>query len=123
MDNFNFKKRLYTKYKSNAKQTGKEFSLTLDEFIKLIDSPCFYCGLAPSNKIKGRLYKNEKEFVNDNHFFLYNGIDRKNNTLGYTQTNSVSCCKLCNQAKNSLSIKEFYDHIQLILNNKGNQIE
>ena len=61
--------------------------------------------------------------INNNHFFLYNGIDRKNNNMGYTYTNSVSCCKLCNQAKNSLSIKEFYDHIQLILNNKGNQIE
>ncbi len=39
--------------------------------------------------------------------FVYNGIDRLDNALGYTLDNCVPCCKRCNQAKNNMGLKEF----------------
>ena len=37
------------------------------------------------------------------------GIDRKDNTLGYTLENSVPCCPTCNFAKRGLSVIEFIE--------------
>lgn len=31
--------------------------------------------------------------------YFYNGIDRLDNTKGYTPENSVACCKHCNSLK------------------------
>ena len=39
--------------------------------------------------------------------FTFNGIDRKNNNLGYTYDNCVTACTTCNKAKNSMTIEEF----------------
>ena len=32
----------------------------------------------------------------------YNGVDRIDNAIGYTLTNSISCCKICNKMKSDL---------------------
>jgi hypothetical protein len=92
-------------YKRNARSRKYEFSLTKDQFIKLVASPCFYCGGLPSRVIP---YNNGK----DN--FLYNGIDRKDNSIGYTLGNSVSCCRRCNRMKMAMTESEFLEHIRKI---------
>ncbi len=68
-------RKLKQAYIDRARHYSREFNLTTDEFQSLVDSPCFYC-----NKAKG-------------------GIDRVDSAFGYTQTNSVSCCALCNRMK------------------------
>ena len=51
--------------------------------------------------------------------FIYSGIDRKDNEIGYTLKNCVPCCIICNRAKNSLSFDEFLAWIgRLVENNK-----
>jgi hypothetical protein len=47
-------------------------------------------------------------------YYLYNGIDRVDNTLGYSKENCVSCCKICNYMKQVLTLEEFYSHIRRI---------
>ncbi len=37
----------------------------------------------------------------------YNGLDRVDNALGYTPTNVVACCGLCNWIKRDLSQAQF----------------
>lgn len=44
----------------------------------------------------------------------YNGIDRVNNNEGYTLLNSLSCCIICNRAKNSLSYGEFIEWVKCL---------
>lgn len=39
---------LYRTYRSNAEKRGHEFNLTKDQFISIIEQPCFYCGLPPA---------------------------------------------------------------------------
>lgn len=40
-------------------------------------------------------------------FCVYNGIDRKDNTQEYVLNNCVSCCGICNYAKNNLPFNDF----------------
>ena len=37
----------------------------------------------------------------------YSGIDRIDNAAGYTEGNVVACCRICNRAKETLSVQEF----------------
>lgn len=46
----------------------------------------------------------------------YNGIDRKNNTLGYLPDNVVPCCKTCNWAKGKKSYEEFMEYLRRVVN-------
>lgn len=100
-------------YRENAKRTGKVFTLSIKRIRKLTSSNCTYCGVAPAQESKhrthdGKIRKNSPPYV-------YNGIDRVNNSLGYTIKNCVSCCKICNYMKQGLSQKEFFQHIRRIL--------
>ena len=94
-------KHIYNQYKSNAKKRNLIFNLTLDEFINLIESPCFYCGATNS------MTHNPIRTISESEEYKYNGVDRINNGIGYIKTNCVSCCKICNNSKASLNLKEW----------------
>lgn len=97
---------LYGSYKQGAKVRNLEFTLTKEEFFKLTQENCYYCGIEPL-----QIHKATKH---SNGIFKYNGIDRINNIIGYTKENSVSCCKYCNVAKGQRSKKEFLDWINRV---------
>jgi hypothetical protein len=93
------KKRIYDSYLRGIKKRknfNREFSLTFEEFCKLIVQNCFYCG----SGLLGRHMQKKR-------IFKYNGIDRKDNTKGYTKENTVSCCKICNRGKNVIPYEEW----------------
>lgn len=98
-------KSIMRSYKYNAEARGYSFDLTFDEFKKLVLSNCHYCGIEPSNIY----FKNYYDAP-------YNGIDRINNNLGYTSSNVVSCCKICNIAKNNNTYDEFMQWINRFVN-------
>lgn len=85
-------------YKRHAKRRNLNWELTLQEVTNIICQPCHYCGAEKSNK---KYTKNCKEG------FEYNGIDRVDNTKGYTFDNVVPCCKICNSAKSNMSQIDF----------------
>jgi len=103
--------KVYKSYSigKNAKLLG--FSLTKDEFFKLIFQTCYYCGDSP------REYKEDTRVNKTGIPYLRNGIDRINSTKGYTLDNSITCCSACNMMKNNLPIEVFYDKITKIYNN------
>jgi hypothetical protein len=93
---------LYDQYIRGATARGWEFFLTKEQFKLLTSATCFYCGSRPFQKIHhGRAYGP----------YLYNGIDRINNTQGYTMGNCISCCGVCNRMKSNMEQKEFYTHV------------
>jgi hypothetical protein len=49
----------------------------------------------------------ESGLKRDNGTFTRNGIDRKDNSKGYTIDNVVSCCFICNKGKWTQSVGEF----------------
>ena len=88
------KARLFSKfsyYKRGAKKRQKSFELTLDEFEKLIDGECVYCGHAPAG-----------------------GVDRVDSNKGYAADNCASCCTTCNLAKLDTTAEEFKDWIKRV---------
>src|SRR6478735_2842272 len=87
-------------YKQSAKNKGREFNLTREEFITLITSNCYYCNKPPSTK-------RDSYNTLDKEPFYYNGIDRKNNQKGYSIENSAPCCTECNFLKKDYNELEF----------------
>jgi len=94
------------KFKQSALKRSIPFELTLENVKHFITQDCFYCGTSPSN-IDARLVKL--------HNFYYSGIDRVDNTLGYSPENCVPCCKICNTAKSTLSQEEFFVWIKRVM--------
>ena len=89
-------------YQHAAKNRGYDFSLTEEQFMSLTQQRCFYCGIEPQqvkNKNGSHTFKRSS--------FTYNGIDRKDNNLGYTVDSCVSCCRVCNVAKSTMTVEQF----------------
>lgn len=97
---------VYHAYKSNATKRNIPLSITFDEFYDITSKDCYFCGCKP---------KNTKTLRKSN-IFIYNGIDRLNNMLGYTIENCVPCCKICNIAKQQLTEKDFYAWVSSVYN-------
>ena len=89
---------LMNRYVQGAKARGYEFSISSDIFIRLTSSNCYYCEDRPSRSIKG---------PRSNGAYTYNGVDRKDSMLGYTEDNCVACCTFCNYGKNRYSESDF----------------
>lgn len=100
------KRSIYRGYKRNAKNRNVSFDISLKEFSELTSQKCFYCGCEPNQK-----YYGHKEA---NGYFLYNGLDRLDNTKGYTLENCVPCCGYCNWMKKDMTVEEFEGHIRRI---------
>lgn len=88
--------QIYANYRNSASKRGYGFDLTFDEFFELALLPCHYCGAEPDNIL---LYRGVE--------ILYNGIDRKDSSQGYTAVNVVPCCGVCNEAKMDRPYNEF----------------
>jgi hypothetical protein len=86
----------YRKYVEQAKKKGVPFELSLECLIEAFwDKPCFYCG-------------DQVDLV---------GIDRIDNSLGYSLTNTVSCCSMCNFMKNKKDQSKFIGQCRKIAEN------
>lgn len=73
-------------YMGGAKKRGLAFEFTLEEFTERFwQQPCAYCG-EPLRRV---------------------GVDRVDNTKGYTKENTVSCCSTCNFMKLRSSRDDF----------------
>lgn len=95
------KNKLFYTYKSGASKRKLDFLLSFEYFIQLTSMNCHYCQSSPTNTVKsGRNWKSNQNY-------LYNGIDRVDNTKGYIIENCVPCCQICNRAKSTMSHKDF----------------
>ena len=99
---------LIGRYKNSAKKRKIGFDLIREHFIILISSNCFYCGTKPY-----QLFKHTNRL---NATITYIGIDRKDNKIGYSKENCVSCCQRCNRAKDIMTIKKFKEWITSVYN-------
>src|SRR5262249_46953177 len=92
---------VHNSYRKSARNRGHAWGLTGEDFDRLTSQDCFYCGQPPSRvqrPLRGSYEGGD---------FVYNGIDRVDNKLGYTLENVVPCCKTCNYAKRDMPHDEF----------------
>jgi hypothetical protein len=97
--------RIINGYRRHATIKEVPFELTKEQFFQMMQLPCYYCGILPSQVHTHGTW----------HPFIYNGIDRMDNDKGYTLENVVPCCKVCNRAKRDLPLKDFIEWIQRII--------
>jgi len=98
---------LFKKYEKCAKDRGLLFLLTKEKFWELTVQDCHYCGVAPSNVWQKGRYNGD---------YIWNGVDRKDSSIGYQLGNCVPCCSTCNKAKGSLSYVSFITWILRLTN-------
>jgi hypothetical protein len=99
------KKEIYANYKRSALLRNLIFELSFEDLCDIIKSTCLYCGSDPKNiKLSNTEYRTPGKYI-------YNGIDRFNNTIGYVKDNCVPCCFTCNSAKGNSNIEEFLEYL------------
>lgn len=82
----------YKKCKAVAQNRSLCFELTIDDVARLTNAICHYCGCIPG---------------------AHNGIDRLDSSTGYTPSNCVPCCWICNRAKGGdLTPEQFREWIR-----------
>lgn len=78
----------YLQYKYRAKKKNIDFKISKSLYDKIIYEPCYICGKLSDN----------------NHT---NGIDRYDNSKGYTIENCKTCCANCNYMKKDMNHDDF----------------
>ena len=102
------KTKILIQIKRQASSRNLEMLLTDSEILEITSKNCFYCKKEPFNNAKS----------SNGDFILFNGIDRVNNLKGYTNENTVPCCKYCNISKLDLSLNDWMQNISNIYQNK-----
>jgi 5-methylcytosine-specific restriction endonuclease McrA len=108
---------LYYSYQKGAKSRGLEWNLTKEQFQALTSSCCSICGIFPK---QSAIVSSEEWKYNGN--YLYNGIDRIDNTVGYVFDNCRTACKICNGAKHSMTETNFQQWLDRIIEFRLNKI-
>lgn len=102
--------KILDSYKRQASDMGRSWELDRETASKLLKSDCYYCGAPPRNCLKSK----------QGFQFYYTGIDRTENSKGYTLDNVVPACRICNLAKHTThqdeflsTVKAIYEHLDL----------
>lgn len=86
----------FRSYQGNARVRGHLFGLGREDFDVIFSGGCHYCGISPAN-----------------------GVDRVDNSKGYSPQNCVSCCKTCNLAKREMLPADFLSWIFRVAQHQG----
>lgn len=108
---------LYHRYTYNAKLNKNDFLLTKEQFKFITSNKCNYCDNLPNKQFPSNetIHKLNELGKRINGCYIYNGIDRLDNTKGYTIENSVSCCEDCNYIKSDWNIDDLKIHLEKML--------
>ena len=93
------------KWKRAAQARGLSWNLTEEKVRELTQEDCFYCGVEPTQIYHPGGTLKEGSSGRAWGPFIYNGIDRINNDIGYEPDNVVTSCFRCNRAKNVMSVQ------------------
>ena len=89
---------LYNAYQQRARKSGLVFELSIEDFQRITSEPCFYTGRLPEKEARNRAGSER---------YLYNGVDRVDNSIGYVLGNCVACCYDANMAKHTQTFDGF----------------
>lgn len=85
-------------YRYSASKRGYSWDLGDLEVQEIVSQNCRYCGISGTP---------------------YVGIDRVDNTLGYTADNCVPCCSVCNMAKGNKTMDEWNEWVGRLVSHHG----
>jgi len=104
---------IYNELRGHKKQ-DKEVSITFEDFLSLIsESSCHYCGIQLVHEKYSRYWGKTNSRAHQ--------LDRKNNDLGYSKDNLVTCCWECNRLKSDRFTYEEFIQFSPILKKITNE--
>ena len=89
----------FYRIKQGAEKRGLLWALSEADVRRMLGAPCYWCGDVRVNQL-GKAYRLNGRLG-------YNGLDRLDNNVGYTEANAVPCCGPCNRMKGTMSTDEF----------------
>ncbi len=105
---------LFSSYKWIARKKGRDWEIDFPTFVSITSSNCYLCQSPPAQiKAGGRRHGP----------YVYNGVDRVDNTKGYILGNVMPCCKACNTLKGEKPLPEIFKHLQKIMGRSLEEIE
>lgn len=113
----------FVRYRVNAKSRKIPFDLDLTAFMSIARQDCYYCGVAPEdrknavlNAIAWEVRARSRNVCIDEDYYscVMNGVDRVDNSKGYSSENCVSACQTCNLMKWKHNQGEWVSHIKRI---------
>ena len=93
--------KIFADYKNSAKRDNRIFELSKLDIETLIFSQCDRCGRLPTREFVA------KRIRLDNESIYWNGIDRIDNSKGYTLNNVRPYCWDCNNARGSMNNEDW----------------
>lgn len=96
----------YNQYLRNAKHRKIPMELSSEESRAIASQDCIYCGEPP----EARPVQRGRDSINAS------GMDRIDNNIGYTVSNTVPCCTWCNQSKKHYSAEYFIAKCKAVAN-------
>ena len=115
-------RRMFEPIIASARRVWKRYCyadpdcMGFEDFFQLSQQDCSYCGIVPSkefNYFDGETAKGSEKAKREG-LFIYNGIDRVDNTVAHIRENCTAACFLCNRAKNDRTLLEFYEYIDCL---------
>lgn len=107
--------RLYTSLKRRAYIKKLNFDITKDQLLLLSNQQCYYCNCPPRQSSKHSKSIGVSQNLIDHSEFIYNGLDRIDNSKGYCIDNVIACCGECNKLRSDrLSVKETEEVVKLL---------
>jgi hypothetical protein len=91
----------YRNYKRGAEKRGLEFELSLEEFYAITQENCYFCDTEPKQIVPVKSLPPTTAV----------GVDRYDNSKGYTIDNARPCCWECNRMKGTSNGDEFIAHV------------
>lgn len=92
----------FASFKRHCKKRNLPVNISFPKYLDIIKQNCYYCGA-------------------DLMIMTGSGLDRKNNTLGYSVKNALPCCPTCNHVRgNYFTVEEFklvIDFVRKMRNN------
>lgn len=85
---------------THGEHPSLQWDLSLEQYVALVTSNCFYCGREPTQTPHGICMAGLKR----------NGIDRVDNSKGYVPGNCEACCSICNREKRAQSVEDFIEN-------------
>lgn len=90
----------------------KQCDISFENFFKISQQICFYCGAEPSNSYNNFAIIANRGSVSAmlNGEFVYNGMDRIDSSLPHIINNVVTSCYKCNKYKSNMPQYEFLNN-------------
>jgi len=108
-------KMIYSSYKRGAEERKHIFDISIEDFARLTQMNCHYSGHPPGNVRKNSISRGGTPESVKRGSYTYNGLDRIDNTKGYTLDNVVPCCHKCNRAKHAMSLTEWETYLDELI--------